>query len=232
MEENDEKKNLEGQDGDESKESQESQESVEPSETPVSTERTEPTEPTEPEITPLSEIESEDEEDRITVGEVARKWGLYVGLIGIVYGLIQQFAGLATSNVANYLGSVILIAGVVLAHKEFKRDGNGFMSFKQGFGIGSLITIYSSLISVVFTYVYIKFVDDSMMTMIKEQQIEQMENRGMSEAEIEQAMEFTSSFMTPEVTMVFALIGSIVIGIILSLIISAITKNEDPSVEI
>lgn len=179
----------------------------------------------------MSEIE-EIELEPITTGQVAKKWGLYLGLVFIVYGLIQQLAGLAANDTVGYLAYIILIAGIVLAHREYKKEGNGYMSYKQGFSIGAVVTVISSIMSIAFTYVYIKFVDDSMIDMIKDKQLEELEASDMSDAQIEQAMEFTAGFMTPEVMMALALFFGILIGIVISLVIAAITKNTDPSEEI
>jgi len=58
-----------------------------------------------------------------------------------------------------------------------------------------------------------------------------MEQRGMSDAEIESAMEFTSSFMTAEFIFPIAFIAFIFFGFIISLIVSAFTKNSNPQLD-
>ncbi|MEO1098405.1 MAG: DUF4199 domain-containing protein, partial [Bacteroidota bacterium] len=66
----------------------------------------------------------------------------------------------------------------------------------------------------------------------KEEQIRSMEESGMGDDQIEQAMEISSFFMSPEFTLIIGIFGGVLIGFILSLIISAFTKNNDPSLEI
>ena len=231
MEENQENKNLENEENMENQEGQDTSESTESSESTEATAASEPVAAT-PEPAPSASEDDDEEEEIVTVGGTARKWGIYLALISIVYFIIIQFAGLAGNNAANWVGAISTIVIIVMAHREFKNEGTGFMSYKQGLGIGTLISVWSAVISSVFTWIYIKFVDDSMLTIIRDQQIEQMEERGMSEAQIEQGLEMSSAFMGPTAILIFGILGGVFIGFILSLIISAITRNDDPSAEV
>lgn len=178
-------------------------------------------------------MEEEYEElEKATVKSVSMKWGLYVGLIMIAYGIILQVAGLATNQALSLLNYVFLIGIMVMAHKEFKENGDGFMSYSQGLGIGTLTTLIGGAISIVFSYVYVKFIDDSFLEQVKLQQIEQMEENGMSQQQIDAAMEMSAAFMTPEVMFPIAMVSMVVIGFIISLIVSAVTKNVNPEADI
>ena len=176
--------------------------------------------------------EDEEEFDQATVKSVSMKWGLYVGLIFIAWGIIMQVAGLVGDQTMSYVSYIFLIIGMWMAHKEFKENGNGYMSYSQGLGIGTLMTLIASTISMVFSYIYVKFIDDSMLEIIKEKQMEQMQDGDLSDAQIEQAMEVSAPFMTPEVMFPIALVVTIFVGFLISLIVSAITKNADPSLEV
>lgn len=174
----------------------------------------------------------EEMESNVSVKSVSMKYGLYVGLVMIIYGMILQFAGMAANQALGYVNYIFLIAFMVLAHKEYKEQGDGFMSYGKGLGIGTLTTLIGGLISIVFSYIYVKFIDDSIMDIIKETQIAEMESNGMSQAQIDQAMEFSAGFMTPEFIFPIAFVSMVFFGFIISLIVSAITKNADPSAEI
>lgn len=170
--------------------------------------------------------------DRVSVKQVATKWGLILGIISIALFLITVFAGLAGNKAMQWVGYIPTIIIIVLAHKEYKNSGDGFMSYGQGLGIGTLVALIGSLISTVFFYIYVKFVDSGFIDIIKEQQIAEMEKNGMSDEQIEQAMSFTETFMSPELLSVFAILGSVFFGFILSLIISAFTKNSNPELDV
>ncbi len=59
-----------------------------------------------------------------------------------------------------------------------------------------------------------------------------MEEGGQGEDQIDMAMEMTEKFMTPEIMFGMGLFMAVLFGFIISLIVSAITKNNDPSLEV
>ena len=171
-------------------------------------------------------------EDKVTVSQIGLRYGIILGLIMIVYSMILQFIGLATNNWASSVSYIFLIVGMVMAHKAFKDGGDGFMRLGQGLGIGTLISAVSGGISMIFSYLYIKFIDDSMMQLIQDKQIEAMEKQGMDDAQIDQAMEMAEKFSSPEIIFGIALIAFIFFGFIISLIVSLFTKKDNPALEV
>ncbi len=169
----------------------------------------------------------EESTEQPTTKSIAIKWGVINGLIGIIFFLILDFTGLSQSPV-QYLGLVISVAIIFLAHKEFKELGDGFMSYGKGLGIGTLLSVVASVISGIFTYLYVSFVNPAYIDAVKDKQITDMQNRGMSDAEIDQAMQFSAGFMSPVAITIFAIIGGIFFGFILSLLVSIFTKNANP----
>ena len=173
-------------------------------------------------------------EDKVTVKQVGLKYGLILGLIFIVYGMILQFLNLDVQLMQN-LGNVnyvIMVVFVVLAHKTFKQEGDGFMSLGQGIGLGMLTTLISSVISGVFSYIYLKFIDDSMIQKSLDFQIEQMEKRGMGDDQIDAAMSMTEKFMTPEILPIISIVFLCLAGFVISLIVSLITKKNNPALDV
>jgi len=169
-------------------------------------------------------------EEKLTVKQVGFKYGIYLALVSIIYSLILQIIGQATNRPLGYVAFVFVIIALWLAHRDFKRD-NEYMSYGQGLGISMIIVSISSVLSSIFGYIYIKFVDDSMLDAIREQATIQMEERGMSDAQIEQAMEMQSKFTTPEMILVFGILFGIFFGFIIALIVTAITKKTNPELQ-
>jgi hypothetical protein len=64
--------------------------------------------------------------------------------------------------------------------------------------------------------------------MMKDKQIEAMEAKGMSEQQIDQAMQFASMFMTPEAILVFGLVFGIIGTVICGLIVTIFTQKKAP----
>lgn len=173
-------------------------------------------------------------EEKVTVSQIGLRYGIIIGLVFIVYGLILEFLNLdieMTQNL-NYISYIFLIIGLVLAHNAYKEGGDGYMSIGQGLKIGMLISLVGGVLSGMFSYIYIKFIDDSMLTKIKDLQIEKMEEQGMDDAQIEQTMAIAGKFTSAEMIPVWAILGMLFIGFILSLIVSLFTKKANPTLEI
>jgi hypothetical protein len=137
-----------------------------------------------------------------------------------------------TLQIVGNINYVFLIVGIVLAHKAFKEGGDGYLSMGQGLGIGTLISLIGGALSGVFSYIYIKFIDDSMLTKIADMQIEKMEEQGLDDAQIEQAMKITGKLMSAEMMPVWSIVGMLFFGFILSLIVSLFTKKANPTLEV
>ena len=61
----------------------------------------------------------------------------------------------------NWAGAAVGIVLFVFAHKYFKDDGNGFMSYGQGLGIAFWMALISVLITGLFTLAYLKLLDNT-----------------------------------------------------------------------
>jgi hypothetical protein len=64
--------------------------------------------------------------------------------------------------------------------------------------------------------------------MIKDKQMEEMANRGMTDEQIEQAMEIAGKFMSPEAMLFFAVFFGILAIVICGLIVSLFTQRKNP----
>ena len=166
---------------------------------------------------------------QVTTRSVGIRFGLIGALISIAYFLILNVSGIdMTKGFWNWFGYLITVALLIFAHKQFKDKGDGFMSYGQGMGIAFWMGLISGAISAVFTYLYIKFVDTGFLELIKERQIEELHERGMSDQQIDQAMEFSSMFMSAEAMLLYMFIGAIVVALIIGLIVTIFTQKRNP----
>jgi tetrahydromethanopterin S-methyltransferase subunit G len=156
--------------------------------------------------------------------KIGIKYGLITGVISIILFIALDFAGQSNNQSLQWIGIAITAVIIFLAQQEFKKEGDGFMSYGQALGVGTWLVLISAVLSSVFTYIYITAINTNYMDNVKEQQIMELEERGMSDAQIEQALNFT----TPEIILVFGLVGGFIFGFIIALIISAITKKSRP----
>ena len=166
---------------------------------------------------------------QVTTRSVGIRFGLIAALISIAYFLILNVSGIdMTQGFWNWFGYIITAVLVLLAHKQFKEKGDGFMSYGQGMGIAFWIGLVSGALASIFTYLYIKFIDTGFLEMIKQRQIEVLHEKGMSDEQIDQAMEFSSMFMSAEAVLLYGFIGGIIVALIIGLIVTIFTKKTNP----
>lgn len=164
----------------------------------------------------------------VTTRSAGIRYGLIGGIIGIAYFLILNTAGLdTTQGFWNWFRFIITIAILIFAHKYYK-DNNSFMSYGQGVGISFWMGLIGSVIGGVFMFVYMKFIDASFVEMMKQNQINAMQERGMSDAQIDQSMKFASMFMSPVAILIFTLIFGVIGNVIAGLIVSIFTQKKAP----
>jgi hypothetical protein len=165
-------------------------------------------------------------EKELTPSSVGMKYGLIYGLVSILLSAFSLLILKTTQGPIQWIGFVLPIVFLVLAMREFKNQGDGFMGFGQGFSIGFLVSLISGLLSSVFTYIYLKYIDDSVLREIWNQQVMEMESRGINMNDMPFDME--AWVTSPEVTSGSGFLMLLIIGIIFTLIISAIMKKDRP----
>jgi hypothetical protein len=164
----------------------------------------------------------------VTTRSVGTRFGLIAAVVGIVYFLILRLANIDMQGPASWFGWLITALIIFLAHKYYKDNGTGYLNYSQGIGIAFWLGLVSSAISSIFTYIYIKFVDTTFMDMVKEKQYEKMQEQGLSDEQIDQAMKFASAFSTPEALLIIGFIVSVIAAVIIALLVTLITQRKSP----
>jgi hypothetical protein len=163
----------------------------------------------------------------VTVRSVGIKFGLISALIAVLFFLILAISGQnAFDSIWNYIGLLITVALVYLAHKNFKDSGNGYMSYGQGVGIAFWMALVSLAINFLVTYLYVTFVDKGVLDLLFEKQAEEMAKKGMADDQIDMALGWTRTLFWP----MYA-VGGLFFGVLVGLIVSIFTqkKNTEPA---
>ena len=171
------------------------------------------------------------DEKQPTVTSVALKYGLVGGLFVVLYTTILMVMDMSTNKLFGALTYLILLAILFVAMKQFKKENFGYMSFGQGLGIGTLVSAIIGIVSGVFVVIYTTFIDPDHFNKIFEEQRMELEDRGMSDAQIDTALSIGQSLQGPFMTIVMSIVGYAFIGFLVSLIISAIMKKNRPEFE-
>ncbi len=168
------------------------------------------------------------EEKTTSVGKVSITYGLILTVISIAFTMVIDIVGLTGNQAVQYFGLVIFIVLTVLAHREFKKKGDGYMSYGQGLGIGTLIALVSSVLGSIFFYFYMTSINKSYISTLLKLQREKLEESGKYGSELEQMMEATEKFMQPVTMVIMALVVGFLFSFIVSLILAAITQKKRP----
>lgn len=165
----------------------------------------------------------------VTTRSAGIRYGLIMGVFSVVYFLVLNTLGAdITQGPASWGRYVYCAVFIFLAHKYFKDNGDGFMAYGQGIGISFWMGLLSVAVSSVFTYVYVKFIDQGFIQQIMDRTREGMEDKGtMSEEQIDQAMSMTAKFLTPEMMLVFGIVFGILGTIIIGLIVTIFTQKKN-----
>ena len=164
-----------------------------------------------------------------TVWSKGLKGGLITGAVLIVFTLVAYLLDQANNQwLSGLFNFFSLVTGIVLTHRAFKDENGGFMSYGQGLGLGSVLGLISGLLLGIFSFIYISFVDDSIIQQRLDETRYQYEELGMDDAQIDQSMEMVEMMVTPGMLFILSILGVLFYAFILSLIISAFTKNNNP----
>lgn len=166
--------------------------------------------------------------EKPSTARLALKWGIIVSVILSIYTVVIYMSGLFKIGYLSFLGYLFLLLGIILAAREFRSMNNNYLSFGECLGLGTLVSAITGLISSMFTYVYISMIDTTLMQQMQDLQREQMESRGLTEEQINQAMEMAAAFTRPSVMFLMGLFMYALIGFVLSLIVSAVMKRDKP----
>lgn len=169
----------------------------------------------------------------VTTRSVGIRYGLFMALLGIAYFVTLNTLGVdMTQGIGRWGSMIFYIALIVLAHKNYKDNGNGFMSYGQGMGIAFWMSLISSVLGSIFTWIYVKYIDAGFIQQILDKQEEAMTAQGMSADQVRQAMTMVAKFTTPEMMLVFGIVGGIIMVLIVGLIVTIFTQKKNPEMPI
>lgn len=160
----------------------------------------------------------------VTARSVGVKFGLISALISVLFFLILAVSGLnAFDNTWNWIGLLITVALVFLAHRNFKDSGNGYMSYGQGVGIAFWMALISIIVNFAVTYLYVAFIDTGAMDLFYDKQTEELSKKGMADDQIDMALSWTKTLFWP-----MYLFGGLFFGILVGVIVSIFTQKKNP----
>jgi hypothetical protein len=170
--------------------------------------------------------------EKVSSARISLKWGLILGLFGIVTSTVMYTMGWFSQMTLNFILLVVFFIGVLyFAFKEFKELNGGLMSYGQGVGLGILLFVTAGVIVGTYDFVYKQFID----TTLVEKQLgifeEQYESMGMSPEVIEQSLDSARMWIDGPLALLGSVFNYAFMGFICSLIMAAIMKKNQPVFE-
>lgn len=158
--------------------------------------------------------------------------GILVGLALIVFELIMYLLDVDRESWIKYLAYLVMAGGIYWAATTYRdKQLGGFISFGQAFGSGFWTAFFASVISAIFTYIYVTMIDPGMIEEIlltaEERMLEQ--NPNMSDEQLEQALNMTEMFTSGPMITAWVFIFNLLASAVLSLIIAIFVKRENQS---
>lgn len=170
-------------------------------------------------------------QENVSTARVALKYGVITAVAVIVYSTIINVSGLAQNRLLSSLSFLILIGGIIWAMKDYREQNGGFMTYGEGLGTGSLVAAIVGVLAATFTMFYMEFIDTTIMQQSLDQAREEMESRGLDDAQIDQALAVSQKFMSPGIMFFMGVITYLIFGFIISLVVAAIMRKTRPVFE-
>ena len=159
------------------------------------------------------------------------KYGAFLALSTIIIGLLNySFGNIYKPHwIINLLNFLLMVAFIVLAIKAFKDSNNGFLKFGEALKIGLGVALISTLINIIYFYVFVYVIEPDFMTRMSEFQQQMMYEKfpDMPEEQLEVALEMNKKFSTPLAISLLLIVWGLFIGLIVSLITGAVMKKEE-----
>lgn len=160
------------------------------------------------------------------IGRIALKYGLILGAFSSITFVAQTLTGLRQNWLVTVANIGLLVILMALAHLESRRARDGMMSYPQGLGLGTLLSVVGAVARGILVYVYVRYINTGYLAALVQAQRTALERRGITGAQAQMAMGITASFTTPIGIAVTSLVGGVVLGFIVALIVSIFTQSE------
>ena len=161
----------------------------------------------------------------------AMNYGAILGLVFILIFFIQYFLNLIESVPLMIAQYVLMISVIIWACIEFRNKfNNGTLAYGRALGLGTMISLYASLILAVVVVIFYKIIDPEALEAIRNYSAmkaeEEMYKQGLSDAEMEMAIEMTKKMISPFFMAIGSIIGLTFWGFIISLVTSAFVMKK------
>jgi hypothetical protein len=165
------------------------------------------------------------------------KNGFFMGLASVVFTQGLYFVNPKSMLTwGSYAGFLITLYYMIKAVRDTRTDNKGVLTISEGFRAGWLAYVLGAFISSVYMYILVNHVDSTLITTLKEIQIEAIETAGtffkLPEDQLQEqisVIEDTNPFGLAQVALAIPF-SFIFPGALIAIVIAAIMKKSDPNI--
>ena len=188
-------------------------------------------------MTTLDQPASFPDPKAVSVFPTALRYGALLGVIAMIYTFINYQTLFAISSIGGMVSAFLLqiiiwFGTVTLAIRKHRdKDLGGYITMGRCIGLGVLMVVIATLMSSIFNYYYIAFINPDIVAQMTEKMtwfFEMMPN--MDEDFIEASVEASKNTQVTSlpITLVSSLFSGGVVGLIVSSIVGAIMRRNPP----
>lgn len=171
--------------------------------------------------------------DSVSPRPTAMRYGLIGGLAMIVLNLVFYLSEmLDLSKVlspVNLIIFVFMVALVILALRYHRdQELGGYLPFTRCLGMGWWLGLTMGIVGAIWAYIFFQFIAPDLVETIREMQIEQMQDQGLSEEQIEQSEKYMAMFTSPGAMAILSIFGNVLMTIIIALFAGLFMKKDPP----
>ncbi len=170
------------------------------------------------------------ESEKKSSSKISLHYGIILGIVSVLISVVVYALGMHYDQdwKMGSIGIIAMIAVIFIGIKKFKEFNDGYLTVGQALKTGIGIALIGGIISVIYSYIFMTFIEPDFMvnTMEKAQETMIEKYPQLSDEQIEAQIEMMNKFSGPAITSAFTLIGSLFFGFIISLISGFILKND------
>jgi len=129
----------------------------------------------------------------------------------------------------NYVSLLILGYLIIQFVKEVKSENEGYISFSKIFKAGLSIGVLGGVLSSIFFYVQVKFIDTGYIQFVLDQAMVEMQKKGIADEMIDQSMKMAEKWTTAEFFLLMGIVGSLFISSFVAVVMAFIMKKPNPN---
>ena len=170
------------------------------------------------------------EDQQKPTNKIALNYGVYLGIASILISVILYALGKQHEQdwKVGLLSFAVMATIITLGIKKYKEVNGGFMTLGQGLKTGVGIALIGGIISIVYTLIFITFIEpDSLEKGMELARQKMMDNPNLSEEQVDAQMEMAKKFSGPGIIAAFGLLWTLFLGFVISIIGSAIMQKKE-----